>query len=82
MVHKVVQSGKPEYIAKKLRVEDGTEMERRACGRYNIKAPEYNLDVSITGFVYRGENLNLRKEIQGFKESVNNRVFKNWDPGI
>ena len=27
MVHKVVKSGKPEYVAKKLKIEEGTEME-------------------------------------------------------
>ena len=30
MVHKVIQTGKPEYIANKLEVEHESELERRA----------------------------------------------------
>ena len=32
MVHKVIQTGKPEYIAKKLEAEHCTDLERRAWG--------------------------------------------------
>ena len=57
MVHKVIQTGKPEHIANKFKVEHGTELERRAWGGTTIKAPQYNLDVSRAGFIYCGANL-------------------------
>ena len=49
MGHKVIQTGKPEYIANKLEVEYGTEFEIRAWGG-TIKAPEYH-HISRAGFV-------------------------------
>ena len=57
MVHKVIQTGKPEYIANKLEVVYGTELERRAWGGTTIRVPQYNLEVSRAGFIYRGANL-------------------------
>ena len=36
MVHKVIQTGKTEYIANKLEVEHGSELERRAWGGNSI----------------------------------------------
>ena len=57
LVHKVMQRGKPEYIANKLEVVYGTELERRAWGGTTIRVPQYNLEVSRAGFIYRGENL-------------------------
>ena len=39
MVHKVMKSGKPEYIAVKIWLLEGAEMERRARGGTTIKAP-------------------------------------------
>ena len=49
MVHKVIQTGKPEYIANKLEVVNGTELERRAWGGTTIRVPRYNLEVSRAG---------------------------------
>ena len=39
MVHTVIQTGKPEDTAKKLKVGHGTELERRAWGGTTIKTP-------------------------------------------
>ena len=49
MLHKVIQTGKHEYITNKLEVEYGTELEIRAWGG-NIKVPQYH-HVSRAGFV-------------------------------
>ena len=49
MVHKVIQTGKPEYIANKLEVVYGTELERRSWGGTTIQIPRYNLEVSRAG---------------------------------
>ena len=40
MVHKVIQTGKPEYIANKLEVVYGSELERRAWGGTTIRVPQ------------------------------------------
>ena len=40
MVHKVIQTGKPEYIANKLEVVYGSELERRALGGTTIRVPQ------------------------------------------
>ena len=46
IVHKVIQTGKPEYIANKLEVVNGTELERRAWGGTTIRVPRYNREIS------------------------------------
>ena len=75
MVHKVIQTGKPEYIANKLEVVYGTELERKACGGTMIRVPRYNLEVSRAGFIYRGANLfnSLTLSIRQKKKTL---VFK------
>ena len=45
------------YIGNKLEVEYGSELERRAWGSTSIKMPQYHLDISRAGFIYRGTNL-------------------------
>ena len=70
----MIQTGKPEYIANKLEVVNGTELERR-----------YNREVSRAGFIYRGANLfnsltlNIREEKKTlvFKASVKKWVKEN-----
>ena len=57
VVHKVIQTGKPEYIANKLEVVYGSELERRAWGGTTIQVPQYNLEVSRAGIIHRGTNL-------------------------
>ena len=53
----MIQTGKPEYIANKLEVVYGSKLERRAWGGTTIRVPQYNLEVSRAGFIYRGANL-------------------------
>ena len=81
MVHKVMLTGKPSYIAGKLRLRDESARELRAWGGRTIETPTYTLDTSRAGFVYRGSKLyntvsrNLREEtsIAKFK-----RGAKKW----
>ena len=75
MVHKVIQTGKPEYIANKLEVVYGTELERRAWGGTTIRVPEYNLEVSRAGFIYRGANL-YNSLILSIREEKKTMLFK------
>ena len=85
MVHKVIQTGKPEYIANKLEVVYGTELERRAWGGTTSRVPQYNIGVSRAGFIYRVANLfnsltlSIREEKKTtvFKGSVNKWVKEN-----
>ena len=46
MVYKVIQ----EYIANKLEVVHGSELERRAWGGTSIRVPQYDLEVSTANF--------------------------------
>ena len=55
--HKLTIVHKPEYITNKLEFEHGSELERRAWGGTSIKVPQYHLDISRAGFIYRGVNL-------------------------
>ena len=75
MVHKVIQTGKPEYIANKLEVVYGTELERRAWGGTTIRVPQYNLEVSRAGFIYRGANL-FNSLTLSIREEKKTTVFK------
>ena len=43
IVHKVIQTGKPEYIANKLKVVYGSELEKRDWGGTMIQVPQFNL---------------------------------------
>ena len=56
VVHKVIQTGKPEYFDNKLEVVHGSELLRRACGewRYFYKSASIQPDISRAGFIYRG----------------------------
>ena len=42
-----IQTGKPEFIANKLEVVHGSELERSAWGGTSIRVPQYNLDIGI-----------------------------------
>ena len=78
MVHKVTMTGKPSYLARKLRLKYESERELRACGSRTVETPAYTLDTSRAGFVYRGSKLynslnrSLREEtyIARFKEGA------------
>ena len=56
-------------------------MERRVCGGPTIKAPEYNLNVSRAGYLYREVNLTRsiieEKKTKVFKESMRKWVKVN-----
>ena len=75
MVHKVIQKGKPDYIANTLEVVYGTELERRVWGGTTIRVPRYNLEVSGAGFIYRGANL-FHSLTLSIREETKTMVFK------
>ena len=75
MVNKVIQTGKPEYIANKLEVVYGTELERRDWGGTTIRVPQYNLEVLRAGFIYRGANL-FNSLTLSIREEKKTTVFK------
>ena len=75
MVHKVIQTGKPEYIANKLEVEHGSVLERRAWGGTSIKVPQYHLDISRAGFIYRGASL-FNSQTRSIRDEKKTKVFK------
>ena len=61
--------GKPLYLAGRLKLRDETERELRAWGGRTVEIPDYSLETSRAGFVYRGGKLynsvsrNLREEV-------------------
>ena len=52
MVDKVIQTGQPEYIANKLKVEHGSALEIRAWGGTSITVHQYHRDISRAGFIH------------------------------
>ena len=48
MVHKVTLTGKPSYIAGKLRLRDESERELRAWGGRTVETPAYTLETSLS----------------------------------
>ena len=52
--YKVVQSGKPVYIASKVKVRETTSNTRQWAGY--IQPPPYRLNIPREGFIYRGTN--------------------------
>ena len=74
MVQKVIQTGKPEYIANKLEVVHGSELEIVWGGTY-IRVPQYNLEVLREGFIYRGANM-FNSLTLSFREEKKTKVFK------
>ena len=78
MVHKVVHSGKPVYLADRLKLQvDGV----RARNQGKLVTINRNLSTSRAGFVYRGSRLfnflpeliRMDKNLKKFREKV-----KNW----
>ena len=78
MVHKNTLTGKPAYLAEKLSLRQENARELRGWGGRTVEIPDYSLETSRAGFVYRGGRLynslsrNLREEmsIPKFKEGV------------
>ena len=57
-------TGKPAYLAERLRLRDESERELRAWGGRTVDIPDYTLETSRAEFVYRGGSVsrNLREE--------------------
>ena len=79
--YKIVQSGKPSYIAAKLKIRSRNTRQ----GRGMIVPPDYRLSIAREGFIYRGAQLmnilhdDLRNEsnIHKFKRGVRDWVKEN-----
>ena len=77
MVHKIINTGLPCYLADRLQLRSTEGRELRGQGAGMILQSDPTLSVSRGGFVYRGSRLfnmlswNLRKEIS----------MKNFKPG-
>ena len=79
--YKIVQSGKPSYIAAKLKIRSRNTRQ----GRGMIVPPDYRLSIAREGFIYRGAQLmnilhdDLRNEsnIHKFKRGVKDWVKEN-----
>ena len=78
MVHKITITGKPAYLAERLKLRNEDERELRGWGGRTVEIPDYSLETSRAGFVFRGGRLynsvsrNLREEmsISKFKEGA------------
>ena len=78
MVHKITITQKPTYLADRLRLRREGERELRAWGGRTVEIPNYSLETSKAGFVYRGGRLynslsrSLREEmsISKFKKGT------------
>ena len=78
MVHKITMTGKSNYLAGRRKLRDETERELQAWGGRTVEIPDYSLETTRAGFVFRGGRLynsvsrNLREEksIPNFKEGA------------
>ena len=57
LVFKVMKTGKPAYLANKLEIIREAGMAVRGWGGPIARVPNYQLDVSRAGFIYRGAML-------------------------
>ena len=81
MVFKVMKTGKPAYLANKLEIIREAGMAVRGWGGPTARVPNYHLDVSRAGFIYRGAKL-FNRLPRILREETRTEVFKaqmkNW----
>ena len=75
MVFKVLKSGKPTYIARKLGITREAGMATRGWDGPTVKIPNYYLDISRGGFMYRGAKL-FNKLPRTLRKEKKTEVFK------
>ena len=75
MVFKVLKSGKPAYLARKLEITREAGMAVRGWDGPTVKVPNYYLDISRAGFIYRGAKL-FNKLPRTLREEKRTEVFK------
>ena len=75
MVFKVLKSGKPTYIARKLGITREAGMAMRGWDGLTVKVPNYYLDISRGGFIYRGAKL-FNKLPRTLREEKRTEAFK------
>ena len=79
LVHKIVKSGQPKYIANKLKPKSSIISLRGNEGL--VKIPNYKLSISREGFIFRGGTLyNLLGETLRAEENIVifKRKLKEW----
>ena len=85
MVFKVLKSGKPTYLARKIPVIREAGMAVRGWDGPTVKVPNYYLDISRAGFIYRGaklfnklpRTLSEEKRIKVFKKELKIWIWRN-----
>ena len=70
--HKVFKSGKPSYIAAKLKVKE-SHQNTRQCG--TLVTPSYSKNITREGFIYRGANV-LNKLSKSLRTETKLEKFK------
>ena len=75
LVFKVLKTGKPAYLANKLEIIREAGMAVRGWGGPTVRVPNYHLDVSRAGFIYRGAKL-FNKLSRILREETRTEVFK------
>ena len=83
MVHKIIKSGQPSYLAERFQLRSGKGL--RGQGEGMIMQSDKTLAVSRGGFVYRGSrlfnllsaNLRVEQSLRKFKDGVRNWIKKN-----
>ena len=81
--YKIVRSGKPSYIAEKMKMRLLSQNTRHGGG--SVQRPDYSLNIAREGFIYRGASIfnklevSLRNEakLETFKIRVKKWVIKN-----
>ena len=81
--YKIIKSGKPSYIANKMKLKTTNRDTRQ--GRGKVQIPNYTLNIAREGFIYRGatvfnkldEKLRTEPKLAKFKEGVKKWVRKN-----
>ena len=66
---------KPVYLAERLRLRDESERELRAWGGRTVEIPDYMLETSRAGFVYRGGKL-YNSVSRNLREKTSIAMFK------
>jgi hypothetical protein len=80
MVHKITITGKPAYLAGRLKLRNEDERELRGWGGRTVEIPYYSLETSRAGFIFRGGRLynsvrrDVNLQVQGRSQEVGERA--------
>ena len=68
-------TGKPAYLAGRLKLRQEDERELRGWGGRTVDIPDYSLETSRAGFVYRGGRL-YNSVSRSLREEMSISMFK------